>query len=167
MHSSATLIKGKMKETSKNAPVCERMESGEGQECCWKPQTIRPPLAPLALKAVKDTWDYLLLHPPIRRIDFWARVCSPGSLMADKAGANGNTIHADEQPPRSGTERKRKGSGKEKGSVESGTRWKQLLLKHRFKNDHGWRCKRTKGEREDDIEVKMKKMESERMEMNA
>lgn len=71
--------------------------------------------------------------------------------MADKAGANGNTIHADEQPPRSGTERKRKGSGKEKGSVESGTRWKQLLLKHRFKNDHGWRCKRTKGEREDDI----------------
>lgn len=42
--------------------------------------------------------------------------------MADKAGANGNTIHADEQPPRSGTERKRKGSGKEKGSVESGMR---------------------------------------------
>lgn len=68
--------------------------------------------------------------------------------MADKAGANGNTIHADEQPPRSGTERKRKGSGEEKGSVEIGMRRKHLPLKHWVKTDHDWRHKRTKGGRE-------------------
>lgn len=41
------------------------------------------------------------------RIDIWARVRSPGHLMADKAGARGNTIHADEQPaPESAGEEK-------------------------------------------------------------
>lgn len=45
--------------------------------------------------------------PTFHRIDFWARVGSLGPLMADKAGAGGNTIRADEE--RRGDNRK--GSG--------------------------------------------------------
>ncbi len=102
-------------------------------KCCWKPQTIR---TPLALKTATDTWEHLLLHPPIQRIDIWARVRSPGPLMADKAGAGGNTIHADEQPARRVEGRERRGSGeRKKGSVESGGRWKQLPPDHRVKMD--------------------------------
>lgn len=48
----------------------------------------------------------------------WARVRSPGPLMADKAGARGNTIHADEQPARMQGE----GVVRGKGSEESGRR---------------------------------------------
>ena len=45
----------------------------------------------------------------------WARVRSPGPLMADKAGARGNTIHADEQPARGEEE---EGVVRGEGSVE-------------------------------------------------
>lgn len=135
---STTLLKirGKKELSNENASVYEfvsvlcvcEYESGDfwaAWECCWKPQTMR---APLALKAVTDMWEHLLLHcpPPIQRIDIWARVRSPGPLMADEAGARGNTIHADEQPARGEGE----GVVRGKGSVESGGRWKQLPLDH-------------------------------------
>lgn len=38
--------------------------------------------------------------------------------MADKAGARGNTIHADEHPGKRVEERERRGSGKRKGHEE-------------------------------------------------
>lgn len=81
--------------------------------------------APLALEG---TGEHLLLQPPpsthtqpthFQGINNWARVCSSGPLMADHAGARGNTIHADEQPARSETE----GVVSVKGSQESGRRW--------------------------------------------
>lgn len=55
-------------------------------------ETINAPLAPQALQGEAPV-------PPslINRIDIWDRVCSPGPLMAEQAGARGNTIHADEQ----------------------------------------------------------------------
>lgn len=52
---------------------------------------------------------------PIKRINIWARVRSPGPLMADKAGARGNPIHADEHPARKLEGRERRGSGDRKG----------------------------------------------------
>lgn len=43
--------------------------------------------------------------------------------MAEKAGAGGNTIHADEQPaPESGGEEKGEGVVRGRGSLESGGR---------------------------------------------
>lgn len=76
-----------------------RVETSEQHESVA--ESLKTISAPLALKAVKDTWEHLLLPPPPSgRIDIWARVLSPGPLMADKAGATGNTIHADEQPAR-------------------------------------------------------------------
>ena len=65
--------------------------------------------------------------------------------MADKAGASGNTIHADEQPPRR-VEGRQKGKGVvgRKGRAGNGRRWKQLLLKHwvkiGLKSRSAWRC---------------------------
>lgn len=60
-------------------------------------------------------------HTHFQGINIWARVCSSGPLMADHAGAGGNTIHADEQPARRETE----GVVSVKGSQESGRRWIQ------------------------------------------
>lgn len=56
--------------------------------------------------------------PHIQRIDIWARVRSPGPLMADEARVTGNTIHADEQPARG----KGEGVVRRKGSEERGRR---------------------------------------------
>ena len=57
-------------------------------------------------------------------INIWARVRSPGHLMAAEAGARGNTIHADEHPAQESAGEER-GEGVVRGGqarVESGRR---------------------------------------------